>query len=169
MSIFRKKKHKKENLIADKESLSEPVVVEIKLEKHFRFMYENFVISSQQELYLLLEEKDGVIDLLCFNSLSIYKYGYPNDEIGHPLQKFGLGFYGFFEVKNSEWINEIEKMNSAHPRHVKGLSTDRKHYVAKFKDVTLEVICKSYELKQMTKTELDGIITEQMNYINNNS
>ncbi|MBP0905854.1 hypothetical protein ACFSKN_15085 [Mariniflexile gromovii] len=169
MNIFRKKKHPKEIVDTDNENHSQPIVTEIKLDKRFRFMYENFVISSQQELYLLLEEKDGIIDLLCFTSVSIYKYGYPNDEIGHPLQKYGLGFYGFFEVKNSQWIAEIEKMNSSHPKHIKGLSSDRKHYVAKFKDVTLEVVCKSYELKQMTKNELNEIITEQINYIKNDS
>jgi hypothetical protein len=169
MSIFRKKKYQKEIADTEKESQSTPVVTETILEKHSRFMYENFIVSSQHELYVLLEEKDGIIDLLCFSSFSIYKYGYPNDEIGHPLQKYGLGFYGFFEVKNSEWINEIEKMNSSHPRHIKGLFSNKKHYVAKFKDVTLEVICKSYELKQMTKTELNKIITEQINYIKNDS
>ena len=86
---------------------TEPKVIEIKLKKDYRFMYENFLISGQQELYLMLEENNGIIDLLKFN-FKVYKYGYPNDEAmgSHPMAKFGLGFYGLFEVLNSPWRSE---------------------------------------------------------------
>ena len=77
-----------------------PKVVEIGLSKNYAFMYENFVIATQHDTYLLLEKHDNVIDVLHFDSANI-KYGSPNDEAsgGHPLCKFGLGFYGLFEVE----------------------------------------------------------------------
>lgn len=79
-----------------------PEVREVTLKKEYRFMYENFIVSSQQNLYLLLEEDNEIIDALKFNFL-IYKFGYPNDEVleSHPMYKFGLSFYGLYEVINS--------------------------------------------------------------------
>ena len=62
-------------------------------------MYENFVVSRQQNFYVLLEESNNKIDALKFDPI-IYKYGYPIDEVSHPLSKYGLGFYGLFKVDN---------------------------------------------------------------------
>lgn len=130
-------------------------------------MNENFILSSQQKLYLFLEEKDGVIDALTFN-FSVYKYGYPNDEIGHPLQNYGLGFYGFYEVFNSHWIAELLNQNRAHAGHQDSYYSNRKHYIAKYKDVTLEVIsCGEYELTQIKKEDLLNIVSEEIKCIKN--
>lgn len=41
-------------------------------------------LNSQHELFLLLKKRDDHIDALKFDFL-VYKYGYPNDEVGHPL------------------------------------------------------------------------------------
>lgn len=139
-------------------------VKEITLKKHYRFMFENFVISSQRELFLLLEENDGVIDSLKFN-FSIYKYGYPNDEVGHPLMKFGLGFYGFYEVFNSPWIEDIKINNRSHPSHSDDAFKRKRHFIAKFKDVTLEVIADKYEEVQITKDEFINIVKKEIEYI----
>lgn len=145
---------------------NQPVVTEIALKKEYRFMYENFVISSQQQLYLLLEENKGIIDVLRFDPCSIYKYGYPNDEVPHPLQRYGLGFYGFFEVRKSKWIEEIKANNRSHSRHSDSLFEKDRHFIAKFKDVTLEVIADGYQEIQMTREELNEIIATQLYYIN---
>ncbi len=139
-------------------------VIEIELAKHFRFMYSNFVISSQQKLYLLLAKKENEIDVLEFD-FSVYKYGYPNDEVGHPLMKFGLGFYGFYEVLNSKWIEKLRINNSYHPRHSDVIYNKKKHYVAKFKDVTLEIISYNYELKTLPKSFFSNMLNEQFKYL----
>ena len=57
-----------------------PEVVEVVLRKNYRFMYENFVIATQGDLYLLLEKSGGMVDALKFD-FSIFKYGSPNDEV----------------------------------------------------------------------------------------
>jgi hypothetical protein len=145
---------------------TEPKVIEIKLKKDYRFMYENFLISKQQELYLMLEENDGIIDLLKFN-FTVYKYGYPNDEAmgSHPMAKFGLGFYGLFEVLNSPWIKEVCEGNRIHPRHDDSMFNGSKHYIVRFKDVTLDVLCNKMEETQLTREQIFEIVSKEIEFI----
>jgi hypothetical protein len=130
-------------------------------------MYENFLISNQQDLYLLLEENEGLINTIRFKLFKIYKYGFPNDEVigAHPMAKFGLGFYGLFDVINSPWITHIRDSNRIHPRHNDNMFTDYKHYIARFKDVTLDVICKKMEEIQLTKEQVIEIVNKEMEII----
>jgi hypothetical protein len=139
-------------------------ITEVTLKKQYAFMYENFIVSSQQTLYVMLEENDGKIDALKFDP-KLFKYGYPNDEISHPLEKFGLGSYGFFEVTHSEWIKEIREINKSHPSHTDSLFDKDKHYIAKFKDVTIEIICTEFEEVELTKEDLTNFLTEQISYL----
>jgi len=138
------------------------IVTEVSLQKDYTFMYENFIVSSQQNLFLLLEENDKKIDALQFD-FKVYKYGYPNDEVGHPLQKHGLGFYGLYEVSNSDWIKELRDNNRQHPMHNDAWYDNYKHYIAKFKDVTLEVICTTMKEVQLTKEQLFAFLEEEIN------
>ena len=144
-----------------------PQVVEIKLEKEYRFMYANFVISSQHKLYLLLAKKDDDVDALEFDFV-VYKYGYPNDEVEHPLMKYGLGFYGFYEVLNSTWIENLRMNNSSHFAHSDKFFHKMKHYVVKFKDVTLEVISFDYALKRLPKSFFSKMLNEEINFLDTN-
>jgi hypothetical protein len=139
-------------------------VKEISLKKHYAFMYENLIVSSQQKLFLLLEQVDDMIDTLEFDFL-IYKYGYPNDEVDHPLSKFGLGSYGLFQVHNSPWVEELKDNNRQHARHTDSSFDQYEHYVARFKDVTVEVICTSMKEIQLTKSELLVFLDEQISYL----
>jgi len=70
------------------------------------------------------------------------RHGYPNDEAlgAHPLAKYGLGFYGVFEVDRSPLVEEIEKSNAIHPRHTKGMFLSHRHWIFTFQDETLDVI-----------------------------
>src|SRR5690242_9517355 len=91
-------------------------VSEVKLQKQYIFMYENFIVASQHKLILILEQTGSEIDTLQFDFLA-FKYGYPNDEVSHPLSKYGMGVYGFYKVDNSPWLAEIIKDNRQHSRH----------------------------------------------------
>ena len=53
---------------------NKPEVREISLKKEYKFMYWNFLISSQHDLYLLLEEENGVIDTLKFDFTTVLSY-----------------------------------------------------------------------------------------------
>lgn len=136
-------------------------VTEISLKKDYAFMYENFIVSSQQKLVLLLEQADNIIDTLQFDFL-IYKYGYPNDEVSHPLSKYGLSSYGLFQIANSPWVTELRDNNRQHHRHTDSSFDNYKHYIARFKDVTLEVISTSMQEIQLTKSELLAFLDQQI-------
>lgn len=147
-----------------KKDIREPIVAEVSLEKEYSFMYENFVVSNQNDLYLLIGSDRENIHALKF-TFSIYKYGYPNDEVGHPLMQYGLGFYGLYQVKNSPWIEEIKFANSGHPRHDDSRYDNHLHFVAKFKDVTLEVICREMKEVMLSKDELFAFIAQEISYL----
>ena len=138
-----------------------PIVTKLTLTKDYKFMYENFVISTQQELYLLLENHGGQINALRFDFI-LYKYGYPNDEgLGaHPMSKFGLGFYGLFRVDNSEWINKLGKRR---PKTTWDLFADYQHYIVTFKDVTIDIISKGFEEVTLTVDEVVELTKKEIN------
>lgn len=141
-------------------------VVEITLRKHYRFMYENFVIATQGSIYLLLERSGELVDVLKFDG-STLKYGSPNDEArgDHPLMAHGLGFYGLFEVSHSPWIRELMTANRVHPSHQDSHYSDLKHYVACFKDVMLEVVCRQMQEVQMPVSEVHALVSKQLDFL----
>ena len=127
-------------------------------------MYENFVVSTQRELYLLLENHDGQIDALKFDFL-LYKYGYPNDEgLGvHTMSKFGLDFYGMFQVENSEWITKLENQRSDKSY---GLFEEYQHYIVTFKDVTIDILSKGFEEVKLTESMVMDLLRREIANLN---
>jgi len=140
-----------------------PRVKEIKLSREYDYSYENFVLATQHEVYLLIEKSEDYIYGIKFRS-RLVKYGSPNNEArgGHPLTKYGLGFYGFFEVENSPWIKDQIELNKVHPSHSDSLFSGLSHYVACFQDVMLEITSKSYEEFKMSPKELSAVLQEQV-------
>jgi hypothetical protein len=140
-----------------------PKVTEIKLSRDYSFMYENFVILTQSGAYLLLEKDGENVHALYFDSPSC-KYGGPNDEAhgSHPLAKYGLGFYGLFEVENSPWIDEMMVANRVHPRHSDSLFSGRRHYIACFKDVKFESVCRAMKELTLSKSEVDALLNKEL-------
>lgn len=126
-------------------------------------MYENFLLSSQHELYLFLSKADEIVNCLRFRSY-IHKYGAPNDEArgGHPLAKFGLGFYGIYEIQNSPWLVQMMKQNRVHPRHNDAMFFGYVHIAVCFKDVLLEVLCREWEELEMPVAEIEGLLAQQL-------
>jgi hypothetical protein len=143
-----------------------PAVKEISLRKDYQFMYEGFLITTQHNLYLLLEEHDGLIDALSFQFL-VYTFGYPNDEVAgaHPMSKHGLGYYGVFEVKNSPWIEELKIANRVHPQHTDDRYNDYRHIIICYKDNTLDVICSGMKEIVLSKDELINLVNREIEYI----
>ena len=137
-------------------------IKEIRLKKNYSFMYENFVLSSQNEVFLLLESDEQQVSILKFSSTTVYKFGYPNDEVSHPLENSGLGSYGFYEVSNSGWLKEIIKINQHHHRHSDEMFFRDKHFIAKFKDVTFEIIAINFEEVTMSVAQLLDLVKKEI-------
>jgi hypothetical protein len=79
--------------------------------------------------------------------------------------KHGLSWYGLYQVTNSPWINELMVANRVHPSHKDSMFADRKHYIACFKDVMLEVVCREFEEVKLESSDLVTILQEQIGYL----
>jgi hypothetical protein len=138
-------------------------VAEVKLSRDYSFMYENFVILTQGGAYLFLERDGGNTHALYFDSPQC-RYGGPNDEAhgGHPLAKHGLGLYGLYVVDNSPWIHEMIVANRAHPRHSDSMFSHDKHYIACFKDVKFESVCREVKEVTLTNSEIEALLHKEL-------
>ena len=143
-----------------------PEIKEVRLNREYKFMYENFVISTQTNTYLFLDSDGENVWALKFNSNNI-KYGGPNDESrgAHPLSKHGSLIYGLYEVTNSPWINEQMKANRIHPRHSDSLYEGKKHFLACFKDVMFEIICRSWEEIKIPKQNIIDLVNNEISQL----
>ena len=122
--------------------------------------------------YMQLEnntEHDEILVVIKFPLVSIYKFGSPNDEVlhGHPYYKLGLGFYSFFELKNSDWIEELIKINSVHARFNKDNWKNTKHFILTFKDETFECVATDYEITEENISMKDKAFQIMNEYFSN--
>jgi hypothetical protein len=103
---------------------------------------------------------DKGVACITFNRFIQYKFGDPNDEAiaGHPLYKYGLEAYTFFEVKNSEWKNNLMEMNRVHPCHKDEHFNDYRHFIYFFHDTCFEIICMSYKYEIINTNIKEALI-----------
>ncbi len=94
------------------------------------------------------ETENELIAIVEFSQYHSYMFGAPNDEAfeGHPLQKRGLEPYAVFEIQNSSWIRQLERMNSVHPYHKPERFAKLKHFIFAFHDSTFECVAESFEI-----------------------
>jgi hypothetical protein len=88
--------------------------------------------------------------LLEFSSYWSLMFGAPNDEAfdGHPLTSRGLRPYGAFQIENSSWVRQLERMNSVHSFH-KAESFERlKHFIFAFHDSTFECVAEGFTVSK---------------------
>jgi len=83
----------------------------------------------------------------------------------HPMRKYGLGFYGIYEVYNSPWIEEISNANKIHPRNTDNMYEDFKHFIITYKDNTLDIISKHFSETTLQKDDVNTIISEEIKKI----
>lgn len=77
------------------------------------------------------------------------KLGSPNDEVfeGHPLHGRGLEGYRAQEVHNSEWLEEIKRINSVHSQYSPTTYSDVRHFAFWFHGSSVECLAKSYTVE----------------------
>jgi hypothetical protein len=137
-----------------------PQVLSYKLENTYNFMYNVAVFSDQQKVYLFLDHQGPGVMALVFEG-GTFKFGTPNDEVlgGHSLAQFGLGFYDFFEVLNSPWIDDLCRANRVHPRHSDAMFKGVRHFIATFKDATFEVASRKIEERKLSAEDVQALIS----------
>ncbi|WP_288380052.1 hypothetical protein [uncultured Massilia sp.] len=87
-----------------------------------------------------------------FEHPTMHIFGPPNDEAfsGHRLASKGLRPYGVFEVINSEWIRQLEIMNSVHPQHdPERFYEGKRHFIFSFHDSVFECVARGYRYECM--------------------
>lgn len=131
------------------------------------------LLSNEHEVYLtfyvqiidpnwdgttvnIRESSDEGIATIKFTKYAQFKFGNPNDEAitGHPLYKYGLQAYSIQEVINSNWIEELKRMNSVHPHHKDSSFELYKHFIFFFHDRCFEIVCEKFEEIQDRKSTL---------------
>lgn len=131
------------------------------------------ILSNEQEVYLIFyintpdpnwdgtyvnvrSNDDEGISTVKFSQFAQYKFGNPNDEAisGHPYYKNGLQAYTIQEVKESDWVEELRKMNSVHPCHKDEHFKKYKHFIFFFHDSCFEIVCANFEILENTKPNL---------------
>mgnify|MGYP003677813958 CR=1 FL=1 len=131
------------------------------------------ILSNEHNLYLIFyvsnvdpnwdgtsvnmrtEEDEGIVTAK-FDRFAQFKFGSPNDEAisGHPLYELGLEAYSIQKVIDSEWINDLKKMNSVHPYHKDELFEKYEHFIFFFHDTCFEIISEGYSIEENTKSNM---------------
>ena len=95
-------------------------------------------------------KSDEPLVLVEFSSYSSFNFGAPNDEAfdGHPLEGRGLHPYGAFQIENSSWVRQLERMNSVHPEHKPERFAQLRHFVFAFHDSTFECVAERLTVSQ---------------------
>lgn len=122
------------------------------------------VLADEFFIYLLFfakeQNKSGkFICLFKFNSI-LHKFGYPNDEAieGHKYYKIGLEAYGFYEVVNSDWIEEVREANKVHSYHSDERFDLLYHYIFTFHDSVFECLASKYEIRKFQDTDQEKVL-----------
>ena len=88
--------------------------------------------------------------LVEFTAYWSFMFGAPNDEAfhGHPLAGRGLHPYGAFQIEDSSWIRQLERMNSVHPYHKAERFERLRHYIFAFHDSTFECVANGFTVSE---------------------
>lgn len=97
-------------------------------------------------------DEPASLGLLEFEGCGAIKMGPPNDEVldGHPLYGRGLEHYGAYEVVNSQWKAELERINSVHHMYDPHTPDRSRHFLLVFHDETIDVIADAFKLEAFT-------------------
>lgn len=107
------------------------------------------------------ETEDEFLAIVKFNRYASFMFGNPNDEAfsGHPLYNRGLHPYAVFEIENSSWLRNLERINSVHPYHKPDHFQKYKHLVFAFHDSTFECVAESFDIS-IHEGSLESALTE---------
>jgi hypothetical protein len=100
------------------------------------------VVGSEDRTLFGFEHPDGGARVAELVRCVGVRFGFPNDEAqhGHPLWGAGLTFSALHEVRGSPWLDELRRIEAAHPSAPVDPFPRGRHFVMTFHDSTLEAI-----------------------------
>ncbi len=86
--------------------------------------------------------------LLKFIKPRSHRFGAPSNETihGHPYYPLGLFSHSFFQLKESDWLEQLKTINKIHPYYDEQRWTKAKHFIITFHDKMFECIAEGYEV-----------------------
>ncbi len=131
------------------------------------------ILCSEHEVYLIFyvnksdsnwdgtyanvrSDNDEGIATVKFTQFAQFKFGNPNDETinGHSYYKHGLRPYTAQELFESDWIEELRRMNAVHPYHRDEQFKEYRHLIFFFHDSCFEIVCKKIEILKNSEPTL---------------
>jgi hypothetical protein len=123
------------------------------------------ILSNDNELFIsFYAERNGGFDephqrnsiydtgivVLKFKSFLKYSFGLPSNETiqGHPYFKLGLNSFSFYELKSSDLIYSLQKIEKVHPYFNPEKWKEYKHYILTFHDNMFECVAKEFEIAE---------------------
>ncbi|HEX8001118.1 MAG TPA: hypothetical protein VF519_00315 [Mycobacteriales bacterium] len=128
----------------------EPVVVASErrcLVAFYRREAEGWTLEDPPADEVAVAELDGCV---------VVRTGFPNDEAlgGHPLAGAGLEPYRAHVVEDSEWVEELRRVESHHPAPYR---IEARHYLLAFHDSTLEAVARDLRVVGTFATMRDAV------------
>jgi len=120
--------------------------------------YINLVSSNSESM---------AVAVIRFRCPCAHMFGPPNDEAfsSHPLADRGLEPYAVFEVRQSSWLRQLERMNSVHSQHKRErFMENKKHFVFTFHDSTFECIAKGFDV-QLCRGSMLSALAEMTKFL----
>lgn len=118
------------------------------------------IISSDHDLIIAFHKREDdnetfeavqnqQVTVIRFTGYLKYTFGSPGDETihGHPYAKFRMSAYSFYELKNSDLIEFLKKVDQVHPYHDKEKWKHYKHYIITFHDNMFECVAQGFEIR----------------------
>lgn len=109
---------------------------------------------DKESLFVEPQQRDTFYDTgvvtLRFKLALKYTFGLPNDETmhGHPYSRLGMRPYSFYELKDSDLIASMQKINSVHPYHNPETWKECRHYIITFHDNMFECVASGFEIRE---------------------
>ena len=93
---------------------------------------------------------DTGIFVMKFKGYLKFTLGLPGEETisGHPYRRLGMKSYSFYELKKSDLIKSLQKIEKVHPRYNSENWNMYKHYIITFHDNMFECVAQDFEIRE---------------------
>lgn len=125
------------------------------------------IISSDNDLYISFYVDDSSETefkekrlVMKFNLCLKYTFGMPGNETiyGHSYSKLGLESGAFYELKNSDLIEQLKEIDKIHSYYNHDKWKMYKHYILTFHDNMFECVAIDFEILKEDESQLKEIL-----------